>query len=179
MKPQHRHPPVTLPEPISKSLLDVGNVVMRRQDTSRTGVQVEKATCGRLEDGIAVVILRGGALMSKGYDGRACDSRALLPRDSVLLRLSAACAAFWMNSRAVACTSLSSALREMEVAVSMTSDRRVSRSCSERRPAKTASRIIPWIGLWEDSRTSIFFAKVSFLPIRLLHLVELGSISEL
>ena len=39
---------VTLPEPVAKSLLDVGDVVMRRQDTSRTGVQVEKQSVGDL-----------------------------------------------------------------------------------------------------------------------------------
>ena len=40
--------PVTLPEQVAKSLLGVGDVVMRRQDTSRTRVQVSKATvCGR------------------------------------------------------------------------------------------------------------------------------------
>ena len=38
--------PITLPEPVAKSLLDVGDVVMRRQDTSRTGVQVEKPSAG-------------------------------------------------------------------------------------------------------------------------------------
>ena len=40
--------PITLPEPVAKSLLDVGDVVMRRQDTSRTGVQVEKTSAGDL-----------------------------------------------------------------------------------------------------------------------------------
>ena len=67
--------------------------------------------------------------MSQGCDGQASDSGALLHRDSVLPRL-VRCAAFWMNSRAVACSSLSSALRYVAVAVSMTSERRVSRSCS-------------------------------------------------
>ena len=40
--------PVILPEPVAKSLLDVGVVVMRRQDTSRTGVQVKKPSVGDL-----------------------------------------------------------------------------------------------------------------------------------
>ena len=40
--------PVTLPEPVAKSLLDVGDVVMRRQDTSRTVVQVVQPFVGDL-----------------------------------------------------------------------------------------------------------------------------------
>ena len=40
--------PITLPEPVAKSLLDVGDEVMRRQETSRTGVQVEKPFVGDL-----------------------------------------------------------------------------------------------------------------------------------
>ena len=40
---------------------------------------------------------------------------------------------------------LTGALRQVEVAVSMTSERRVSRICSGRRPAQAASRIIPWM----------------------------------
>ena len=40
--------PITLPEPVAKSLLDVGDVVVRRQDTSRTSVQLEKPSVGDL-----------------------------------------------------------------------------------------------------------------------------------
>ena len=40
--------PTTLPEPVAKSLLDVGDVVTRRQDTSRTRVQVVGTFVGDL-----------------------------------------------------------------------------------------------------------------------------------
>ena len=40
--------PVTLSEPVAKSLLDVGDVVMRSRDTSRTRVQVVKPLVGDL-----------------------------------------------------------------------------------------------------------------------------------
>ena len=36
--PQHRH---CLPDSVTKSFLHVGDVILRREDTSRTGVQVE------------------------------------------------------------------------------------------------------------------------------------------
>ena len=58
--------------------------------------------------------------MSQGCNGRAydpCCPEAVRCQDS-----SVACAAFWMISRAVACSSLSSALKYVKVAVSMTSD---------------------------------------------------------
>ena len=38
--------PVTLPEPVAESLLDVGDVVVRRQDTSHARVQVVKPLVG-------------------------------------------------------------------------------------------------------------------------------------
>ena len=40
--------PVTLPEPVAKFLLDVGNVIVRRQVTSRTGVQAAEPFVGDL-----------------------------------------------------------------------------------------------------------------------------------
>ena len=81
--------------------------------------------------------------MSQECDGWASDCGALLPRDSVLPRL-VRCLCGFLDEQpcclllvTVKCTEV------VEVAVKMTSDRRVSRSCSGRRPAKTASRIIP------------------------------------
>ena len=40
--------PVPLQEPVAMSLLDVGDVVMRRQDTSRASVQVVEPLVGDL-----------------------------------------------------------------------------------------------------------------------------------
>ena len=40
--------PVTLPEPVAKALLDVSDVVMRRQDTSHSSVQVVEPFVGDL-----------------------------------------------------------------------------------------------------------------------------------
>ena len=79
--------------------------------------------------------------MSQRCNVRACDSGALLPRDSVLPGLVRCLCGF-----------LLSLLRYVEVAVSMTSDRRVSRSWSRRRPAKTASRIMPRVRGFQMSR---------------------------
>ena len=39
----------TTPEPVTKSLLDVGDVVTRRQETSRTSVQVVEPSVGDLK----------------------------------------------------------------------------------------------------------------------------------
>ena len=44
--------PVALSENVAKSLLDVGDVVMRRQDTSPTAIQVEKPFVRDLSTGL-------------------------------------------------------------------------------------------------------------------------------
>ena len=189
--------PVSLSEPLAKSLLDVGDVVVRRQDTSRTGVQVEKppasilVTCcqAQFERSVSFERLRRVRSVSGESCAWSCGARSRPFRGAkksmsslsssweaepgcsrsdiagfVTLGTcgpamvcchassaawasmvgpatpgpccfetvccqdsSAACAAFWMNRRAVACSSLSNALRWVELAVSMASERGVSR----------------------------------------------------
>ena len=87
--------------------------------------------------------------MFKGDDGRVCDARSLQSRDGLLPGFVCRLGCL-LNTQPRRCLLI--AVECAEMAVSMTSERRVSRS-SRRRLAQTASRIMPWMSGLAAMRT--------------------------
>ena len=81
--------------------------------------------------------------MFQGCDGRVCDAPSLQSRDSLLPGFVCRLGCL-LNVQVCCCLLVAVECAEIGgSALSTTSERRVSRSCSGRKPAKTASRIMP------------------------------------